>query len=796
MELRPYQQDMVNAVRGSYGRGKKRPLLAMPTGSGKCLAKGTPVLLHSGHIRKVEDITVGDWLMGIDGKPRIVKSLARGREMMYQIKPKKGDPFTCNESHILSLKRTPYRKGAEVKLVNISVKDYLDSSKSFKHLHKLWRTNVSFEGKYPLHLPPYILGLWLGDGHKLGPRITTADDEIKQEWINYGLKNNYRIVENYNSVNSVNVHLVEGISGMKGGRFNNLLKHYGLYMNKHIPHEYKVSSDEDRLELLAGLIDTDGYYSGRDFEIVQKNEQLANDIAFVARSLGFLCTVKPTKKKCHNNGVIGDYFRLRINGDIDKIPTRLPRKKANPRKINKNHLMHGFDVVPVGVDDYYGFELEGEDRLFLLGDFTVTHNTVTFAYIAKNAVAKGNKVLILAHRKELIKQAVNKISDMGVDAGVIAPWYQFNPMMPVQVASVQTLVRRLSNPWRPNLIVVDESHHACSATYTNIINHYADAKVLGVTATPCRSDGRGLGDVFDDLILGPSMADLIGMGFLCGYDAYAPPIDVDFDSLGTQAGDFKKSDVEKVMTGKKIIGDAVKHYRQYCDGQPAIVFCVSVRHAEYTAGVFKDAGYNFVALSGETPAEYRDWAIQALGTGQIQGITSCDIISEGTDIPVVKAAIMLRPTMSEGLYLQQVGRVLRPAEGKGNAVILDHAGNILRHGLPDDDRDWQLEKTKPKKRKKAAVSDELKVCEKCYTPNIKQARVCARCGNAFTIQSRELQEGDGELVKIEKTPPRPKKEVNRLVYQATNLAELRALGQSLGYKPGWAYVQAKRRGFV
>lgn len=426
---------------------------------------------------------------------------------------------------------------------------------------------------------------------------------------------------------------------------------------------------------------------------------------------------------------------------------------------------------------------------------TGSGKTVIFSYIASNAAAKGNNVLILAHRRELIRQAVGKLRDNGVQASVIAPSFDFNRMAGVQVASVQTLVRRKHLPWVPDLIIVDECHHATSKTYTDILERFPGARILGVTATPCRQDGRGLGDVFDALVSGPSMRELIALGHLSDYDIYIPPGGFDGDAH-IKMGDFAQSEIDTAMSKPTIVGDAVAHYTRLCPNAPAVVFCTSVRHAEYVAEAFRGAGYRFVSVDGKTPAEIREERIQSLGDGRLHGITSCDIISEGTDIPIVTAAILMRPTMSEGLYLQQVGRVLRPAPNKDRAIILDHAGNVYRHGLPDEDRGWALHRTPPKREKKKKDDIQIKVCETCFSANKSTNKVCAQCGAPFAVKAREAAVVEGDLVKVEAEMLNRKRLQRIENREAKSLQDLINIANKRGYKVGWAYVEAKRRGLM
>lgn len=426
---------------------------------------------------------------------------------------------------------------------------------------------------------------------------------------------------------------------------------------------------------------------------------------------------------------------------------------------------------------------------------TGSGKTVTFASIAEQAGAKGKRVLILVHRRELTRQTSRTLDAFGVRHGIVQAGVPVhNGAHPhVQVASVQTLVRRMDRwRWTPDLIIVDEGHHATGkTTWGKVLAYYSKAKVLAVTATPQRLDGQGLGHTcggfFDALILGPSVADLTTRGFLSPAVVYAPPQRADLSHLHTRAGDFAKDELAEAMDKPTITGDAVAHYRTICPGEPAIAFCASVAHAEHVAEAFAAAGYRAASVDGSMDSAVRAQRIEDLGAGRLHVLTSCEIISEGVDVPVVSVAILLRPTQSLGLYLQQVGRVLRPAPGKQRAVILDHVGNVYRHGLPDDDREWSLE---GRHKRPSAPADALPVrqCPSCYSV-FRPAPVCPQCGYQFPIQSREIEQVDGTLEQVDSQAIRAaqKRDLKAEIRNAHSLADLEAIGRREGHKPGWAW---------
>ena len=341
--------------------------------------------------------------------------------------------------------------------------------------------------------------------------------------------------------------------------------------------------------------------------------------------------------------------------------------------------------------------LQDGSRSPLLVMPTGAGKTVVFAEISKRLRKNKHNVLILVHRKELIDQASKKLKAIKVTHGIIAANYQPKNSS-IQIASVQTLVRRLNtNKFKPHYIIIDEAHHAAAGSWDKILTNFSDAYRIGCTATPIRLDGRGLKDYFDDLIPSYSISKLIELKYLAPYKVYAPPLKLNLNKVKVLGGDFQKKDLEEKMQKADIVGDAVQQYKKHADGLPAIAFCISVKHAERVCKRFNDAGYKSAIVHGDMPLKQREEVIGGLGNGKIQVLTSVDVISEGTDCPNVSVAILLRATKSEGLYLQQVGRILRPQKGK-TAIILDHVNATRTHGFVDDKRDWNLHSEKKKKK--------------------------------------------------------------------------------------------------
>lgn len=423
---------------------------------------------------------------------------------------------------------------------------------------------------------------------------------------------------------------------------------------------------------------------------------------------------------------------------------------------------------------------------------TGSGKTVLFNHIAINASARGNTVLVLVHRVELIRQTSQKLHEQGIEHGIINAKFSPNPFAPVQIASVQTLVRRLGKiPLDPDLIIVDEAHHSTAKTWGNILEYYGRARVLGVTATPIRTDGTGLGEhaggFYDELIDGPTIRSLIDGGFLVEPKVYAPTQFLDLSGVRTRMGDYAKNDLADAMDKPAIHGNAINYYRQLCDGEPAVAFCVNRAHAEHVAEEFRASGYKSWSVDGSTEDRRREALISGLSNGKVQVLTSCDLIGEGVDIPAIRAAILLRPTQSVSLYLQQIGRALRPYEGKENAIVLDHVGNCITHGLPDEERDWTLDGEEQKSSKKDEETKvRVKQCESCFGVH-NPAPVCPYCGHEYKRETRKPEQVDGKLEEIteeQKKNLRRKRMAEQA--KAESLEDLKRIAKQRGYRPGWA----------
>ena len=421
---------------------------------------------------------------------------------------------------------------------------------------------------------------------------------------------------------------------------------------------------------------------------------------------------------------------------------------------------------------------------------TGSGKTVLFSYITSQVLKRGSRVIIIAHRREILDQISATLKRVGVPHGFIQAG-KSTSTQPAMVASIQTLVRRLDTIPAPDLVIIDEAHHSVSKSYVQMFAAWPTAKFIGVTATPERLDGKGLGAMFDRMVMGPSVQWLIDNGFLAQPVYYAPREAVDLSQVHTIAGDFDRSETEEIVDTPRITGDAVTHYVRFCNRQRAVAFCISVAHAQHVADTFNSCGVPSASIDGTLDPEVRKQRVDDLTAGKILVLTSCELISEGFDLPAVNAAILLRPTQSLSMHLQQVGRALRPYPGKANAIILDHVGNCLRHGLAEQERDWDLSGREKRLKKSSLV--ETKQCSKCFA--IFAGTVCPQCGSQREIAAREIEEVDGELQRLSIEDISKKREERREEGKCKTLDDFRALAKQRGYKLGWAFFrwQARQR---
>ena len=401
--------------------------------------------------------------------------------------------------------------------------------------------------------------------------------------------------------------------------------------------------------------------------------------------------------------------------------------------------------------------------------------SVIQAQIAKQATDKGNRVLFLVHRRELCGQIVRTFAGQGVD------------MKLCTVGMVQTVSRHLDDIEQPALIITDEAHHSTAKTYRKIYDHFPDALLLGFTATPIRLNRGGLGEVYEDLIESVSTRWLIDHGFLADYKYYSLPL-ADTSKLHTRAGEFRQSEVEELMNSKAIYGGTVEQWERLAKGRKTICYCASVETSKRTADEFTAAGYSAYSLDGKTPPEVRECVLEQFRRGEITVLCNCELFGEGLDVPDCECTVLLRPTQSLTLYIQQAMRSMRYMPGK-TAIIIDHVGNCYRHGLPDDDREWSLE---PKHKQESTVKiRECKECLAVYPPSLSK---CPYCGVEAVTERRTDKRKTIEIDLEEVRRTQQIRDTRLSDAELSTWEDIRQFQQVKGYKFAWCIRYADKHG--
>lgn len=460
-------------------------VLSLPCGYGKCLGKDTLVMMFDGTLKKVQDIQKDELIMGDDSTPRKVLSTCTGVEQLYKVVPTKGEPYIVNESHILSLKYIQTRNKKYGKTLDIPVLEYIHSSNDFKHNEvRGYRVPISFPYK-EVPLDPYMLGYWLGDGSSMSTRISSQESTVLHYFHRnlgkYGLFLDYISKYDY------------AIRGPKPNYFFKTLKNLKVIGNKHIPYIYKCNSKEVRLQILAGIIDSDGSAIKGGWDFCQKNETLFDDVIYLARSLGLACYKQKCEKTCTNapgGPKKGTYFRCSISGKgIENVPCKVHRKQRDDREQTKNVLHVGIKVEKINIGEYFGFEIDG-NRRFVLGDFTVTHNTTVALALSAHLKLR---TMIVVHKEFLANQWVEKIHEFcpGATIGRVQA-DKFDIEKDFIIAMIQTMCQRDFDPKlfdSIGFLIVDEAHHIGAPAFSQFMFKICPKYTLGLTATPERKDG-------------------------------------------------------------------------------------------------------------------------------------------------------------------------------------------------------------------------------------------------------------------------------------------------------------------
>jgi superfamily II DNA or RNA helicase len=615
--LRPYQKNAITSIRDAYHRGVRRMLAVLPTG---CHERGQGILMYDGSIKPVEEIIQGEQLMGPDSLPRRVEALVRGEGEMCCILPEFGPSWIVNRQHVLTVIG---RIDEEPQIIDVAVEDYLTWDDELKGRFKLMRVGVDFPPRSDIAHDAYSFGLGIGrDLQK-----TRCQEQL-------------------------------------------------------LPAQYKLAVKRDRLRLLAGIYDSALPATGISADLISISFSLLEEIAYVGRSLGFYAEVT------RENTTTGPSHRLSLRGNFQQIPCKREHGFSN-----RNHFYPAevpFAVCRLGrVKPYFGFQLSRDGR-YLLEDFTVTHNsgkTVIFSHLLAQ---RSGRSLVMAHREELLDQAAAKIRAIipGASIGIVqGKRNQFDEK--IVAASVATLAneKRLDQLGHDfQTVIIDEAHHAVSPSYLRILRRLgcfesSDRLTLGVTATPTRDDKRGLDSVFEEIVFDLPILDLVKAGYLCDIKAVQIALKADFNTLQTRASDFMDGELETMLVKAKAPDRIVDAYLSYAQGRKAMMFTPTVHLAHTLVTLFRQVGIPSEAVDGSVTSDMRGRIIERFRKGNTRVLANCNVLTEGTDIPITDCIIVARPTRSRALYTQMIGRGLRTWAGKRDCLILDMVGATTRHDI-------------------------------------------------------------------------------------------------------------------
>ena len=630
-------------------------VLSLPCGYGKCLGKDTPVMMFDGTIKKVQDIQVGELIMGDDSTPRTILSTCTGTEQLYKIVPTKGDTYVVNESHILSLRRSETKSKNNGKIEDIELKYYLSLSEPRKACLKGYKVPISFPTK-EVPLDPYMIGYWLGDGVSRSAVIVSQDSTVLHYF--------HRNLGKYNLFLDHISNYEYRIKGPKPNYFFKTLRDLNLIGNKHIPHIYKCNSRETRLQVLAGLLDSDGSAIKGGWDFCQKNEALFDDVMFLARSLGFACYKQKCTKTCTNapgGPKTGTYFRCSISGaGTEDVPCKVPRKRIEPREQSKNVLNVGIKAEKLEVGEYFGFEIDGNHR-FVLGDFTVTHNTTVALALSAHLKVR---TMIVVHKEFLANQWVEKIKEFCPSATIgRVQGDVFDIEKDFVIAMIQTMCMREFDKKAFDsigLLVVDEAHHIGAPAFSQFMFKICPKFTLGLTATPERKDGLTrllywfLGPEFFKVErVNQGTTKVTTLNYTDEAFKESPPV--------TRFGQLNMAGMINIVTELEARNDLIVQTAEdaLADDRRVLILSDRREHCFYLqnrlgskaklyVGGMKEAD---LAKSAESPIV----------------IATFQLAHEGLDIPALDTVILATPKSD---IKQSIGRIMRETAGKLNDPLI------------------------------------------------------------------------------------------------------------------------------
>lgn len=817
--LRDYQERAVSNGLKFLCEGQQRAgLILMPTG---CHAKGHQILMFNGKIKSVEDVVVGDILYGPNGKPRTVLALARGRQEMRRIVPTKGEPFTVNLDHKLSIKKVRESKGdtpcrAE-RVETITVREYENGSKWYRHVRKLRRVSASFAA-CTVPLDPYLLGCIIGDGAVTYNRVqftnidTTLIEAVRDCVTACGCVLNKLSDTQYSIVDPLSCRsrpnrIMQIFRDLELADNNS----YGLF----VPDIYKVNAAAVQLQVLAALIDTDGYYcaKGNMYEHCTVSKRLADDVRFMCRSLGLAAYTTKTDAKLRGK-IIGDCYRTNISGDVAIIPVRCAYKQARPRAQVKDVLCTSFKVESLPEDDYYGFTLDG-DNLYLDANFVVHHNTGKSVVIGETVnrlkmYFPSTRIVMLTHVKELVQQNHEKAAAMcshevGLwSAGLRKKQYGHD----IVFAGIDTVARNPQHLDRRDIILIDEAHrvaHRPNTNYRNVTDyllaHNPNIRILGYTATGYRmGQGRLTDDwhnvatqhvtpaywntVVDDMTSTAEFNWFFEQGYLKRVVPMPAKSEIDVSNMRKQSdGEYNQADVDAAVNNANKVRAIVDEICENgFDRRSWMVFAAGNRNAELLTEEIRSRGVSVAVITDATPAAERDALIAAFKRYEIRCLVNNSILTTGFDHAGVDLIAVVRVTNSTPLWVQILGRGTRPvfvdgfdlttqegrlssifASGVYNCLVLDFAGNSKRLGAINDP---VIPEPPQRKKRKLTMESPVKICSVCGMYNGTTVSVCENCGNEFPL-SETITETASTVALIvgEHIPDRRKLKVTSMTFR-------------------------------
>lgn len=684
--LRDYQQKASDAaVQFFQSEEMYNALLVLPTG---CHAEGTPIVMADGTIKRVEEIVVGDKIMGDDGTPRNVLSLHRGKDDMYRITPIKGKPFVVNGGHILHLYKTNEGKdypSCYSRYDEISVSEYVEKSNNYKHLHKLHHCGaVEFNNDFVTELDPYFVGLLLGDGSvTTGISVTTMEPEVRDYLYEYANEHGYTIRDSCKPNNKAHTYHIKAYGGKSHQWFSKselrtILEREHLFgkvaESKYIPQQYKLSSIDNRKRLLAGLIDTDCFYDAQrnNYEYCSKSSFFIYDVQFLCRSLGLFCEVGKVKVV---NGE--EYYRCTISGDLTDIPIRVNRRKqVCARKQKKSHLVTGFSVEKLGIGDYYGFTLDG-NHLYIDNQFFVHHNSGKSLIISDISNRLGSDVLVFCPSREIVIQNYNKMKTYTDDCSMFSASVGQKEISKITFAMIGSAKSKVDDFKHFKYVMVDEAHfvNGEGGMYMDFLRQL-DCKVLGLTATPFRLYADTEWDYvekrmtttnsrlvmltndenkfFEKIIYKVQVKDLLDKDYLAHvqYLNWKPKgWNEDKIFKNSTGAEYSAKSVQWMMENTNHLDYVIKVCRHLLSlgRKHILVFVQFTDDAQELCEMVGDSAF----VTGETTKKNRERILDEFKSGKIKVLANVNCLSTGFDFPELDTVVLARPTLSLALHYQQ-----------------------------------------------------------------------------------------------------------------------------------------------